>query len=77
MTELHKMLKIIRVQNEETQADMAKRLGVSAASLSMKAHGRRPMTEDLIRQIIREYNLPEAKAKLLLSALQNHKEECP
>lgn len=77
MTDLHKMLKILRVENNETQADMAKRLSISASSLSMKAHGSRPMTEDLVRQIIQEYNIPEPKANLLLSALQNHKEECP
>lgn len=69
MTQLQKVLKIIRIENGETQAQMAERLGIAPSTLSMREIQQRPFTEQFAQRIIEEYQLTDDRAQNLIAAL--------
>jgi len=62
LTDVGRFLRQLRFEREESQAEMAKRLGVSTPYISLLG-GRQPVTKELALKIIKAYNLQgDAKA---------------
>ncbi|MDD6486197.1 MAG: helix-turn-helix transcriptional regulator [Spirochaetales bacterium] len=59
MTEIAKFLRKLRIDNEQSLGDMAKRLDLSAAYLSAIENGKRKAPEDLKDNLFKAYNLSE------------------
>jgi transcriptional regulator with XRE-family HTH domain len=56
LTGVGKFLRRLRFEHEESQEEMANRLGVTAPYISMLG-GKQPVTKKLALKIIKEYNL--------------------
>ena len=56
-TDLGKFLRHLRIENEETLMDMAKKLDVSAAFLSSIEHGKKNLPINLKKRLIEVYDL--------------------
>ncbi len=75
LTPLGKELRKVRVDYEESVADMAKRLDISPCYLSVIANGGRHAPTGLVDKVIMQYNLDETRAEKLRDAeLQTIKE---
>ena len=61
LTDVGRFLRQLRFEREESQEEMAKRLGVTAPYISL-LEGRQPVTKKLALKIIKAYNL-EGNAK--------------
>lgn len=57
LTEFAKVLQIIRINNDETLIEMAKRLHFSASHLSAIEHGKRKPPDDMMRLMFTAYPL--------------------
>lgn len=65
MTEISKILKIIRTEHGVYLQDMANMLGVTRPYLSMVETGKTPMPEEWIYKLQKAYHIPEEKIKAL------------
>lgn len=57
--EFGKVLKAIRIQHNEKQIDMAKKLNVSDSYLSLLEKGRRTPTEKFLNRLYESYNVSD------------------
>ena len=57
MTELGKILKIIRIKRGEILKTMSENLGVTASYLSAVENGKRPMPSEWLEKLEKEYSL--------------------
>lgn len=74
ITEFGKILRKIRIDNDEILKDMASKLGVTAAYLSSVENGKREIPNGWISLIIEEYGLNEDEAlRLQEAALDSRK----
>jgi len=65
LTDIGKFLRRLRFEHEESQDDMATRLGVTAPYISL-LEARQPLTKNLALKIIKVYNLEgTAKSKFV------------
>ncbi|HAH62814.1 MAG TPA: transcriptional regulator [Treponema sp.] len=67
-TEYGKYLKKLRIDTSERVADMAKRLGISAAYLSLIENGTREVPSDFSYRVWKEYKLSTAQGQALMDA---------
>lgn len=74
-TELSKYLKILRVQNNETQSDMAKSIGITAAYLSSIEAGKRTLPIDFEDKIINLYHLDDQEKKAFADSIRLSNQE--
>lgn len=65
MTEIAKILKIIRTEHDISMQGMADMLGVSRPYLSMIETGKNPMPEDWIYKLQEAFHIPEEKIAAL------------
>lgn len=65
MTEISKILKVIRAEHGIYLQDMADTLGVSRSYLSMIETGKNPMPEEWIYKLQKTYHISEEKVKAL------------
>lgn len=68
-----KYYRILRLNERESQRDMAKRLGVSAAFLSAVELGKRTIPINFENKISKEYELDAYSQKLLIDAINQSK----
>ena len=71
LTPIGKYLRKLRIDLEESMDDMARRLGVSKAYLSLIENGGREIHQDFVWKIMREYNIGGEEAGSFLSAFYN------
>ena len=65
LTEVGQFLRRLRFEHEESQEEMAEKLGVTAAYICLLG-ARQPMTKKLAVKVIKEYNLQgTAKANFI------------
>lgn len=69
MTEIVKVLKEIRFDNQELLKDMATRLKVSSAFLSAVETGKKKAPSDFVQRISKEYQLSQKKEIALREAV--------
>ena len=63
-----KELRKIRIDREETQIDMARRLGISSSLLSMIERGERSVPLGMVARVREEYGLDDEEAAMLEAA---------
>jgi len=68
MTEVGKFLRQLRFDHEESQEEMAVKLGVTAPYISLLG-GKQPVTKNLALKIIKEYNLDGASKKTFIDII--------
>lgn len=68
MTEVGKFLRQLRFDHEESQEEMAVKLGVTAPYISLLG-GKQPVTKNLALKIIKEYNLDGASKKTFVDII--------
>lgn len=71
MTEFGIFNRILRVEREIKQKDMAKVLGVSTSYLSSIEVGRRPIRQETVKKIISKYNLDVNETAKIWEAYYN------
>lgn len=76
-TTLGRFLAKLRIDNDETQQDMASRLRFSKQFLSMMELGKKAATSDLFQKVIAVYNLSEAETMELKKAIAEQKGPAP
>lgn len=69
ITEFGKMLRIIRINSEDSMRDMAAKIGISAAYLSAIENGKRQIPENLYNDICNAYELSEDDKKKLKDSI--------
>lgn len=69
VTEFGKILRIIRINSEDSLRGMASKLGISAAYLSSIENGKRPIPDTLYETICNVYPLSENDKKKLKEAI--------
>lgn len=67
MSDFKKMLAVIRVMNNETLNDMARKLGISSSYLSSIENGNRNGSAKLLMRIIKVYKLNEKESDRLIN----------
>ena len=70
ITTFGKALRRIRLDNGELLKDMADKLGVTSSYLSAVEHGKKQVTNKLLRKIIKAYELIEAEKDGLMRAFE-------
>lgn len=68
-------LKVFRIKNGLTQAEMAERIGVSRSTYSDIESGRRKCAVDFLRKIQVEFNVPDSEIWSLSKTTDDDKEE--
>jgi transcriptional regulator with XRE-family HTH domain len=68
VTEYGKYLRKLRIDRSETISDMARKLGISAAYLSLIENGGREIPSDFSYRIWKEYNLNNGETECLREA---------
>ena len=71
VTNFGKILRRIRVDRDDLLADMAQRIGVSAAFLSKVENGLAKPSDKIVEQIIEKYNITGYQREELEKAKQN------
>lgn len=69
MVELAKVLRILRIKNNETSFDMAKKLHLSPSHLSAIEHGRRAIPKDMKHLIVSAYKLTDEQIEKVDKAI--------
>lgn len=69
MVELAKVLRILRIKNNETSFDMAKKLHLSPSHLSAIEHGRRAIPKDMKHLIVSAYKLSDSQIEKIDKAI--------
>lgn len=72
-TEVGKILAKLRIDNDQLQSDMAKRLGVSSSYLSLIERGCRRLRWTVAGKIVSEYGLKGDAADALFRAADRRK----
>lgn len=75
LTEFGKVLRKLRIDNQELLKDMATRLGVSSAYLSAVETGKRKIPPEWISTVEHDYRLDKATAMELRSAYEQSASE--
>lgn len=73
VTEFGKLLRKIRIDNDETLNDMGKRIGICGTTLSMIELGKRKIPSGLSNKIIKIYNIDD-RSLLLAEIMSNLKD---
>ena len=68
-TEFGKELRKIRIDREETQADMARRLDVSPSRLSVIECGERSVPSGMAARVVEKYGLSGEESARLMASL--------
>ena len=69
LTELAKVLQIIRINNNETSSEMAKKLHLSSSHLSAIEHGKRRVPKDMKNLLFSAYVLSDYEKERIESAI--------
>ena len=69
LTEVGKLLRIIRINSGDTSRDMAKKLGLSASYLSAIEGGKRNIPTDMEKMLSKSYPLSKIDIEKLRSAM--------
>ena len=69
VTEFGKILRIIRINSEDSLRGMANKLGISAAYLSSIENGKRPIPDSLYDNICNAYTLSDKDKKKLKESI--------
>ena len=75
LTEFGKVLRKIRIDNDEILKDMANKLNVTVSYLSAVENGKREVPNSWVDKIITEYQLSGNEIRNLKDALYNSKNE--
>jgi len=67
-SEVGKFLRQLRFDHDESQEEMAAKLGVATSYISLLG-GRQPVTKKLALKIIKEYNLDDASRKTFVDII--------
>ncbi len=71
--EVGRILRKLQIDNDQRQRDMAKRLGVSGAYLSIIETGGKPLPWRIAERVVREYGLKGDAADALFRAADRRK----
>lgn len=75
LSDIGKFLRITRMSNGDTAAEMAKKLYISTSYLYLIENGQRKIPKDMENNILKAYKISDADKEILHSAVINNQKE--